>query len=156
MDIRELKIGNIVSSNGKPMNTYKGAFYKIVSIDSQNGNGRGSVVLETNLLWKGDTVGAWADFVEPIPLSEDLLFKLGFKKEKDEVIHVYEYNLCVNNCFLRIGKYSNTLGRDYNTHIDNQNRDSISCTDIQYLHQLQNAVFDATGEEFNVNELLKE
>ena len=97
MDIRELMIGNIVCSNGKPMNTYKVAFYKIVSIDSQNGNNSGSVVLETNLLWKGDTVGAWADFIEPIPLSEKMLFKLGFKKEEEEVIHVYEYNLCVNN-----------------------------------------------------------
>lgn len=155
MDIRELRIGNIVCSNCKPMNTYKGAFYKIVSIYSQNGNNRGSVVLETNLLWKGDTVGAWADFVKPIHLSEKLLFKLGFKKEEDEVIHVYEYNLCVNNHFIRIGKYSNTLGRDYNIHIDNQNRDSVSCTDIQYLHQLQNAIFDATGEELDVKELFK-
>ena len=161
MDIRGLRIGNIVCSNGQPMNTYNGQLCRVTSIDSldsfqgKQGTYIGSVGLETNYLWKGDTIGAWVCFVEPEPLSEKILFKLGFKKEEEEVTHVYEYNLCANNHFIRIGKYSNTLGRDYNIHIDNQNRDSVSCTDIQYLHQLQNAIFDATGEELNVNELLK-
>ena len=40
--------------------------------------------------------------------------------------------------------------------INSKNKIEEIGTDIGFLHQLQNAVFDATGEELNVNELLKE
>ena len=143
IDIRELRIGNIVDS----------AEYGRLIIDeiyTHMGNELSCQELKSR---KGRILPL--SYVFQVYIDEFLLRGLGFKKEVDEVIHVYEYNLCVNNYFIRIGKYSNTLGRDYNIHIDNQNRDSISCTDIQYLHQLQNAIFDATGKELNVKELFK-
>ena len=143
IDIRELRIGNIVDS----------AEYGRLIIDeiyTHMGNELSCQELKSR---KGRILPL--SYVFQVYIDEFLLRGLGFKKEVDEVIHVYEYNLCVNNYFIRIGKYSNTLGRDYNIHIDNQNRDSVSCTDIQYLHQLQNAIFDATGKELNVKELFK-
>ena len=143
IDIRELRIGNIVDS----------AEYGRLIIDeiyTHMGNELSCQELKSR---KGRILPL--SYVFQVYIDEFLLRGLGFKKEVDEVIHVYEYNLCVNNYFIRIGKYSNTLGRDYNIHIDNQNRDSVSCTDIQYLHQLQNAIFDATGEELDIKELFK-
>lgn len=143
MDIRGLRIGNIVDS----------AEYGRLVIDEIYSHM--DAELSCRVLRSGLGKILPISYVFPVYIDEFLLRNIGFKKEVDDVIHIYEYNLCANNHFIRIGKYSNTLGRDYNIHIDNQNRDSVSCTDIQYLHQLQNAVFDATGEELNVNELLK-
>lgn len=143
MDIRGLRIGNIVDS----------AEYGRLVIDEIYSHM--DAELSCRVLRSGLGKILPISYVFPVYIDEFLLRNIGFKKEVDYVIHIYEYNLCANNHFIRIGKYSNTLCRDYNIHIDNQNRDSVSCTDIQYLHQLQNAVFDATGEELNVNELLK-
>lgn len=63
--------------------------------------------------------------------------------------------LRLNGYRIDINKCSNTLGKDYGIHIDNLSCDSVLSGDIQYLHQLQNAIFDAAGEELNVNELFK-
>lgn len=36
MDIRELRIGDIVTTNGKPMGTKEGDYYQVIEIDSKN------------------------------------------------------------------------------------------------------------------------
>ena len=36
MDIRELRIGDIVTTNGKPMGTKKDEYYRVIEIDSKN------------------------------------------------------------------------------------------------------------------------
>ena len=162
IDIKEIRVGNIFSTNGKPMNTHSGIFYKIVSVDSLSTfkgelseKYKGSVTIETNYLYKHDTVGAWISFLEPILLSQDLLLKLGFEIVTDNIIKRKYYRLRLKGFCIDINEWSNTLGRDYGIHIDNLLCDSVLSGDIQYLHQLQNYIYDATGEELDVKELFK-
>jgi len=137
IDVRELRVRDIVN------NQYK------INIRVSEIYAHGSVGIEGS------------DFLEPLPelspinLTEDLLLKLDFKKEKHEILKIYEYNICINNHFIRINEYTNTLGKDYNIHVDNIVHDSCYSTDIQYLHQLQNAIYDATGEELDVTNILE-
>ena len=91
----------------------------------------------------------------PIKITEDLLLKLGFQKEVDKISRKGFYMYLPNGFRIDINKYSNTIGRDYGIHIDNLSCDSVLRGDIQYLHQLQNYIYDATGEELDVKELFK-
>ena len=86
----------------------------------------------------------------PFNIDEDLLFKLGFKKEVEDITKDKRYRLRLNGFCIDINKYSNTLGRDYSVHIDNDCCDSVPSGDIQYLHQLQNYIYDSTKQELNI------
>lgn len=94
-------------------------------------------------------------FINPIPITEDLLSDLGFDEEVDDTINRKYYRLRLNGFCIDINKYSNTLGRDYGIHIDNLCCDSVLSGDIQYLHQLQNYIYDSTHQELDVSMLLK-
>jgi hypothetical protein len=90
----------------------------------------------------------------PIPINEELLLSLGFKKEVDDIIKREYYRLRLNGFCIDINRYSNTLGRDYGLHIDNDCCDSVLSGDIQYLHQLQNYIYDATKQELDITNIL--
>lgn len=90
----------------------------------------------------------------PVKITEDLLIKLGFGKEVDDIINREYYRLRLNGFCIDINRYSNTLGRDYSVHIDNLCCDSVLHGDIQYLHQLQNYIYDSTKQELNIEKLL--
>lgn len=90
----------------------------------------------------------------PIPINEELLLKLGFKKEVEDIIKREYYRLRLNGFCIDINKYSNTLGRDYGIHIDNSCCDSVLRGDIQYLHQLQNYIYDSTKQELDITNIL--
>jgi len=87
---------------------------------------------------------------EPIPLTEEWLYKFGFKdidKSDNDYItytdsnHDYYLQLDVRR---RDGKY---------TILDNSFDDlrDFSMVDISYVHQLQNIYFVLTGEELTLN-----
>lgn len=87
----------------------------------------------------------------PISITEDLLKVTGFRKQVNKITNAIEYRLVINNYPIRVTKFSNTIGKDYNIHIDNCDMDTIRISDIQYLHQLQNEIYDATKQELNVS-----
>ena len=87
----------------------------------------------------------------PIFITEDLLKVTGFRKQVNKITNAIEYRLVINNYPIRVIKFSNTIGKDYNIHIDNCDMDTIRISDIQYLHQLQNEIYDATKQELNVS-----
>ena len=103
---------------------------------------------------KGYDGDSWAENyknIQPIPITEELLLEIGFKKEQDETFSGdYDYTMCIGECFIRINIYSNTINRDWNIHIDNNVHDTILSADVQYVHQLQNAVYFATDKEINI------
>lgn len=76
---------------------------------------------------------------EPIPITEELLIKNGFKHHYDELC---EYNFYIR----RIGEYQVDVqletansGDDYVVcHVDNSDMCTIASADIKYVHQLQN------------------
>lgn len=136
IDIKEIRIGNLLTTeNGKV----------IVQEIGLNG-------INYNYLIEMDEFSKKKLF--PTLITEELLLKLGFKKEVEDITKDKRYRLRLNGFCIDINKWSNTLGRDYGIHIDNLCCDSVLRGDIQYLHQLQNYIYDATKQELDITNIL--
>lgn len=120
MDSRELRIGNLVSWYGKP--------YPIIEIKENN------TCIE-DLSNDFDQLH-WLPVLDPIPLTEEWLVKLGFYKSSPND------DYCINYYFPKIGS---------EIHIETERLfvmvDKIIIARCQYVHQLQNLYFALTGEE---------
>ena len=136
IDIREIRIGNLVKS-----------FRHNILVEGVEKRG-------INYSFMDEEYEYLKDELYPITITEDILLQLGFKKEVDDIIKREYYRLRLNGFCIDINKWSNTLGRDYGIHIDNLCCDSVLSGDIQYLHQLQNYIYDATKQELNINDIL--
>ena len=121
MEARELRIGNLVKSN---IEGCRRIHFGIVQID------------QTSMYYLCDT----DDFerLEPIPLTEEWLFKFGFKFDghcswwKNELIEL-----------------TIDTGEDEYS-VFNDNGDYITLKGIKYVHQLQNLYFAIKGEELTI------
>ena len=142
IDIREIRVGNCFNIKNRK---------ELVFVDS-------ILSLDNEILYSTwhDEKHSYADisYFIPIPISEEILLELGFKKEVDDVINREYYRLRLNGFCIDINRYSNTLGRDYSVHIDNDCCDSVLSGDIQYLHQLQNYIYDSTKQELNISNII--
>ena len=142
IDIREIRIGDVL------INTVDNVDCVVESIDRTMGIDSIYAVKDCEL------------YVYPkenyckIPIAEDLLLQLGFQKEVDEISRKEFYMYLPNGFRVDINKYSNTLGRDYGIHIDNLCSDSVLSGDIQYLHQLQNYIYDSTKQELDITNII--
>ena len=77
--------------------------------------------------------------VEPIPITEEWLVNNGFEKFYDEICEFSYYTKEVDGNYIDIKTdCSNTSNDHVVCHVDNSDRCSIGCADIQYIHQLQN------------------
>ena len=81
------------------------------------------------------------EYIEPIPLTEEILLKCGFEKSND--LDKF-YHLDLLNEWTRI--YFNPKHKVCTLSI-NQHDSRIS---IQYLHQLQNLIFSLTQKELTI------
>lgn len=81
---------------------------------------------------------------KPIPLTEEILLKSGFKKV-DKLHYDNDYNNIFNfeSCYISLDNYTNVFF-DW---VD----DSVRCYETCYLHQLQNLYFALTNKELEVN-----
>lgn len=89
IDIKELRIGNFVSTDGDPVYTHNGGIYKVNSIDLQDKFDKsiGHTGIETDhKIYNYCTV--WNRHLEPIELTPEILKKCGFVYSSN---HVYEY-----------------------------------------------------------------
>ena len=75
---------------------------------------------------------------EPIPLTEEILLKCGFKKDTKGVLVL---NKNIYSLILWGGEVSVYLKID----------ESVLSIEINYLHQLQNLYFALSGQELEVN-----
>lgn len=85
--------------------------------------------------------------VKPIPLTEDMLKKCGFKQ--DNYNGYFYMDICDTIFYLRTG----FVGGFYWGFIDSMNDEYSELSDansIFYLHQLQNLYFVLTGEELTI------
>jgi hypothetical protein len=90
IDIKQLRIGDFVKTN-KPEYFNTDFIFRIESIDSQTEceELKGSIsgfCLNDECPKFNRTKGIWINYLEPIELTEELLLKLGFKKEVDELL----------------------------------------------------------------------
>lgn len=104
---------------------------------------------------QGREFTTYANLIEPITITEELLLKNGFTKEiLIEGNELYDdwvkYEKEVNGYFLEIRHCSNSIERDWSVHVDNDYHCSIGCVDIEYVHQLQNFCM-LCGFEIEIN-----
>jgi len=91
------------------------------------------------------------EWVSPIPLTEDILLKIGFEvsdteDSKAKPYREYNYNGIVINLF-RIGEPVFLYCADDTF---KGNTVTYSRPPLKYVHQLQNLIFVLTGKELNI------
>ena len=79
------------------------------------------------------------EHLNPIPITEELLAKNGFKREYDCICEYTYYIREIDGYFVEVKIGCSNMGDEYvNCHIDNCDRNSVASADIQYVHQIQN------------------
>ena len=138
MNARELMIGDLVQVNKKGICIAEGTLVKVIAIDSTNElsalNLTGCATC-VDIKDRQNIGGIWLEYLEPIPLTREILEKNGFDCSDGEVV-----------------RYNFTDG-DYNGHFslramydkeDNQKGWSFYAfnvlTIIDYVHELQHAL----------------
>jgi len=151
MNIRQLRAGNLVTTNGTPAGTTNGNIYKILDTYSANRLDElkliGGATIEILDGEYRTTVGAWLDYLEPIEITDDLLESIGSSKD----YHRFK---------TKIGKYEIDIVHHYDFNerfnlVIYDNEDEILLeAQVVYLHTLQNLIFDITDLELNVENLI--
>lgn len=125
MNKQHLQIGNLVSLNGQPVQVRTLTRHKVGVLTSNKHTQLSYVHLRE---------------IEPIPITKEFLRKNGFIHIVDKLdgyITSYDKEIDGNFLEIRFG-ISNTSNDHVVCHVDNSDRCSIGCADIQYVHQLQN------------------
>lgn len=93
--------------------------------------------------------------MKPIEVTDELLKKIGFKREyKEPYVPYDDYEIFVNGCFISVRKgETNSIDRDWYCHIDNKRFECIGGFDFQYLHELQNGIRLITKSDLEIKEL---
>lgn len=139
MTKEELRIGNYISIHN--------VWYKIVGIEKER------VLIEYH---NGEADYYWIDYIEPIKLTEEVLLKIGFRKEEriSSILYYLDYEIDLDECIhvkyliydskalplLRITSPSAIIFESY----------KFTKRGIKYLHELQNAYYCLTGEELEI------
>ena len=125
MNKQHLQIGNLVYYHGRPVQVRTVTSKKVGVLTSNE---------HTQLCY------ARLHEIEPIPITKEFLYKNGFIRVVDKLDgYITFYGKEVDGHFLEIRfGLSNTSEEHVVCHVDNSDRCSIGCADIQYIHQLQN------------------
>jgi hypothetical protein len=77
--------------------------------------------------------------IEPIKITEEWIVKNGFKKFFDDICEFSYYTKEVDGNYIDIKLDCSNIDENHVVcHVDNCDRCTIGCSDIQYVHQLQN------------------
>ena len=144
----ELRIGNyVLTNNSLYRKADLGKIACIVAINSEVkvDNKQGVVTIYQIEDKYKDTYGQFLDYLKPIPISEEKLIELGFTKTED-------------NDYLKVGRKAFLVSLadygDTDFHVLYRcdiGMDFCSLAYVDYIHQIQNIVFDLTGEELVIN-----
>lgn len=155
----ELRIGNYVNTPNEAQNPFRINGFEYLNGVEQNGKvciyappqhaeGVSFPIRVHPLTWD-------IEDIYPIPLSEDWLIKLGFKKEKESrygnkfVYPVADWGFTVENSF---GEGKWFFGHEYYDAIkeEDNNIPHNFCFDLQYVHTLQNIIYSLTSTELTI------
>ena len=140
MKANELRVGNLVS------------YHENISVvhgitDPDYGNG-------IHIHYEHTCIGCDEKLIEPIPLTEEWLFKFGFEKKPD--MRYYSRNSQVNSWLLIKDDLVIQMYKNYNGVIDfrfnypSADPSNFKSMGIRFVHQLQNLYFALTGEELTI------
>lgn len=124
MEVKELRIGNII----RLKDHFVGGNAMVTGIMKDKITAVNSV--GTNI----DTINIM--YVEPIPITEELLLKNGFE----------QWHFLFKTLFMEMYE----VGNGWHLHIDNEHFETALSITIKYLHQLQNAFYLVTDKELEV------
>lgn len=138
MKVNELRIGNLVIApfllafSSMTGETNEDRIAVVTKIEN---DGSVDVEFDPSSCLKGYDVR----YLSPIPLTEELLLKCGFREEAlDEDIQTYVF-----------GKWDFVIHKNYINDDEFWLTGNEDCI-IKYLHQLQNLYFAITGEELEI------
>ena len=123
----ELRIGNLVN--------YQGKIIKIEGIHNRT-------IYHSNRQVDQVGVDGYKTF-EPIPLTEEWLFKFGFEKDKYDYFHHIKSKII-------IGHTTTDEFFEYEYLTGFQNSHTEMC-ELKYVHQLQNLYYCLCGKELQIN-----
>lgn len=86
----------------------------------------------------------------PIRITDDLLLKIKFNKTPDKFLEDYIYTLNEDNNPYIIELYPNLEYDEWSISITDGENNIILIANIKYIHQLQNAIYFATGKELEI------
>lgn len=136
MEAQELRIGNIVKIDDEYLGPIEG------KVTSLNEKAEVELLLSVN---KGNLgyCRCGSDDIFPIPITEELLLKIGFKKENEHIAVKPDKNCLVHfpNHFITGEYFVIAFARLPGM---------LSTIPIKHLHQLQNAYYLVTGEELEI------
>ena len=145
MKANELRIGNLVLSNN-PLyrKDWLGKVLSVLEIKDESVS-----VVAIDELPYAFTGGQFLKYIDPIPLTEEILLKCGFKKQ--------DYNM--SNCHVyQKGSYrvlksfnDNNINQDYSLCINGISPPTWSIAHFKYVHQFQNLYFALTNTELEIN-----
>ena len=137
MKTNELRIGNYIS--------FHNVWYKIVGIEKDR------VLIEYH---NGETDYCWIDYIEPIELTEEVLLKIGFKKNKYDWWEYFpdrenEISILMSGEYTTI-EYANLFHCPEDVTEVNYGS-ALEFPRRIHLHELQNAYFLMSNQEMEVN-----
>lgn len=140
MKTNDLRIGNWVKVNDPifGVNAYKVA-----------------TIRDNGIITLSDNISCSVNNIEPIELTEEVLLKIGFKKERQLISNLFylDYETDVDN-IIRV-KYVIYPKAPSLLKITTSQWENYECFEfmkrgIKYLHELQNAYYCLTSEELEV------
>lgn len=141
MKAKELTIGNWVKVNDPifGVNTYKVA-----------------TIRDNGIITLNDNISCLVDNIKPIELTEEVLLKIGFKKEErmSSILYYLDYEInedenirvryiIYNSKTLPLLRITSPSANIYESH-------ELTKRGIKYLHELQNAYYCLTNQEMEV------
>lgn len=129
INLKELRLGNWVYILDI------GKYAKIKSIDGEG--------VTHHIMWGH----VYADMIEPIPLTEEILLKCGFIKDNNG-----NYWIDLQTHYLELMPSNGYWYPVYvqTPEMSHQDEQRVSINRIQYVHELQNLFFAITGTELEL------
>ena len=92
------------------------------------------------------------DEIEPIPVTVDMLKRIGFKEYEDSLSEGKSYLYWDKDCKykLDVDEWYTNSGRKWSIHIDNDVCSTIGSGEFTYVHELQNLVRVITGRDLPI------
>lgn len=143
---QDLRIGNYIDYCGNMMRVW--SIYSPTPREEKSFDGK--YLLEINA---PDSFLVAIDECEPIPLTEEILYKLGFGKEKvygQDICYCGNASFLIDYVSIRIYPSSEKY---FLVEANLEKTKQASCTRVTYLHELQNLLKVLTSEELNIDKL---
>lgn len=154
INAKDLRIGNYVMTNNKYF--LSNEVEKILRITNINElreykDHKGNVTVYRLSDEFKDTFGLWLDYLEPIPITEDWLDRLGFGYNREHFN--YSYIDETNGFILTLENFNDNNTGNWSVTFENLDDRSIGAIlcNCYFVHEVQNLIYSITKTELVYN-----